>query len=72
MSKLSTLIACAIAAIVVASAGAASARTTLVNVKPTLTTKIAAPKISVPKICKNSISRTFTVNGISYTAKKCR
>jgi len=72
MSKLSTLTACAIAAIFVATAGAASARTTLVNVQPKLTAKVAAQKIALPKICKNEITRTVVVNGISYTAKKCR
>ena len=71
MSKFNTLTACAIAAIFVATSGVASARTTLVKAQPTLSAKIAAPKISVPKICKNEISRTLTVNGISYTAKKC-
>lgn len=69
MSKL-TLIACAVMAIVVASTGSASA--VLIKTKPNLPAKIAAPKIALPKICKNSISKTIVVNGISYTAKKCR
>jgi hypothetical protein len=69
MSKL-TLIACAVTAIVVASTGSASAL--LIKTKPNLPTKITPAKISLPNICKNSISKTIVVNGISYTAKKCR
>ncbi len=72
MTKLSTLTAFAIAAIFVATAGAASAAPILVKAQPKLSTQVTLPKISLPKICKNEITRTVKVNGISYTAKKCR
>ena len=65
-----TLIACAVTAIVVATTGSASA--VLIKTVPNIATKVEQAKISLPKICKNSISKTITVNGLSYTAKKCR
>ena len=55
--------------------GATTASAAVVHVKlpPQLSIKAAAPKIALPKICKNEISRTFVgPDGISYTAKKCR
>jgi hypothetical protein len=65
-----TLIACAVTAIVVATTGSASAL--LIKTAPNIPAKIEQPKPSLPKICKNSISKTIVVNGIAYTAKKCR
>ena len=65
-----TLIACAVTAIVVATTGSASAL--LIKTQPSITAKLTQAKIALPKICKNEISRTFVVNGIAYTAKKCR
>jgi len=71
MNRFKAIMALAAAAVVFATAGAAVARTTQVITAPKLSTQIVTPKIAVPKICKNEISRTLTVNGIRYTAKKC-
>lgn len=72
MHRPNFIAALAAAAVLLAAVGSATARTTLVTTLPKISAKIATPKISVPKICKNEISRTFVgPNGISYTAKKC-
>jgi len=67
-TSLRTIAALAIAGLVIAGAGTASAATVYVKVKPNLSMRAQAPKIVLPKICKNSISRNY----MGYTAKKCR
>jgi hypothetical protein len=67
-TSLKTIAALAIAGLVIAGAGTASAATVYVKVKPKLSMKAQTPNITLPKICKNSISRTY----MGYTAKKCR
>ena len=66
-SRFKTFAALALAGFVLAGAGTASAATVIVKVKPRLSSTAQAPKIVVPKICKNSISRSFG----GFTAKKC-
>ncbi len=66
-SPLKTLAVLALAGIALAQAGSASALTVVNRYKGPSSITAQAPKIVLPKICKNSISRSFD----GYTAKKC-
>ena len=71
-STIKAFAALAIAGIVLAGAGTASAASVYVKYQPRVTYQGQAPKIVKPTICKNELSRTITgPNGVSYTAKKC-
>ena len=66
-SSFKTFAALALAGIVLAHAGTASAARGYHRYQEQPSVKAQVPKIVKPQICKNSISRSFG----GYTAKKC-